>query len=261
MKFESLEYRVEDKVAWITLDRPSQYNAVNSIMSRELPLAWQYFEQDNDAVVAVITGAGESAFCTGADLHDLPETDGEGMTGTLASIRWTSLQNRVWKPVICAVNGMTVGGGLHFVADSDIVIAADHAVFSDTHVKVGLVAGLEPVSLCRRMPMEAVMRLALSGGKERLSASQAKELGLVGEVVPADQLLQRVRETADNIKHHSPAALTRTKKAIWQAQEMGLHQGLENAWNLIMEQGQHPDVDEGIKAFREKRAACWQPYR
>ena len=261
MEFETLNYEVEEGVAVITLNRPKQLNAVNGVASRELPVVWQHFEQDNTAAVAIVTGAGEKAFCTGADLVDLPDTDGEGNISSLQSIRWTSLQNKIWKPVICAVNGMVVGGGLHFIADSDIVIAADHATFFDTHVKVGLVAGLEPVGLCRRMPMEAVLRMALVGGGERIGAHQAMELGMVGEVVPGLKLLATARELADKIKKYSPAALARTKKAIWQSQEMGLHAGLENAWQLIMEQNSHADVGEGVAAFVERRAPVWQPYK
>jgi E-phenylitaconyl-CoA hydratase len=260
MDFETLTYEVDQGVALITLNRPEQRNAINSVASRELPAVWKYFEKDDSAVVAIVTGAGEKAFCTGADLVDLPDTDGDGSQSTLQSIRWTSLQNQVWKPVICAVNGMVVGGGLHFIADSDIVIAAEHATFFDTHVKVGLVSGLEPVGLCRRMPMEAVLRMALVGGDERMSAQRAYELGMVGEVVAGADLLATARGLADKIKNHSPAALARTKKAIWQSQEMGLHEGLENAWQLIMEQNSHADIGEGVAAFIERRSPVWQPY-
>ena len=93
---------------------------------------------------------------------------------TLESIKWTSMQNNIWKPVICAVNGIVCGGGLHFVADSDIVIASENATFFDTHVKVGLVAGLEPVGLSRKIPLESVLRMSLIGGGERLNAEDAK---------------------------------------------------------------------------------------
>jgi enoyl-CoA hydratase/carnithine racemase len=195
----------------------------------------------------------------GADLADLPQTDGEQGAGTLQSIRWSPLQNQVWKPVICAVNGMAVGGGLHFVADSDIVIAAEHATFFDTHVKVGLVAGLEPVSLARRMPLEAVLRMTLVGGAERIHAHRARELGLVSEVVPAEQLATRAREVADMIKRHSPTALMRSKQAIWGAAERELTAGLEHAWSLIMAHDGHPDMAEGAQAFIERRAPRWQP--
>jgi len=260
MSFETLNYELEDGVALITLNRPASHNAVNSVMSRELPELWRRFEQDDSALVAVVSGAGEQAFCSGADLSDLPETDGEGRHGSLSSIRWTSLQNAVWKPVICAVNGMAVGGGLHFVADSDVVIASESATFFDTHVKVGLVAGLEPVCLARKMPLEAVLRMMLVGGKERMAAARAQQLGMVGEVVPPGQLLDRAMEVANMIKGHSPAALARTKQAIWRGAEVGLGEALKQAWQLIMDQEGHPDAVEGGKAFVERREPQWRPY-
>lgn len=105
----------------------------------------------------------------------------------------TAIQNRCWKPVITAVNGMVVGGGLHFIADSDLIVASETATFFDTHVKVELIAGLEPVGIARRIPLEAVLRMALLGGSERMSAQQALSIGLVGEVVPQAQLLPRAR--------------------------------------------------------------------
>jgi enoyl-CoA hydratase/carnithine racemase len=256
--FDTIVYEVNDGVALIKLNRPGHHNAINSVMSRELPLAWSRFKNDPDAIVAIVTGEGEKAFCAGADISDFPVMDGKAGSATLASIRWTSLQNEIWKPVICAVNGLTVGGGLHFVADSDIVMASEQASFFDTHVRVGLVAGLEPVGLCRRMPMQAVLRMALVGGAERCSAQRAFELGMVGEVVPAESLIARARVVADMIKGNSPAAMAKTKEAIWQAADMGLADGLRNAWRLIMDHNtNHPDMAEGQKAFLEKRAPQW----
>jgi len=260
MDFTTIRYELREGVALITLDRPQAHNAVNSVMSRELPLAWRRFVADDAALVAIVTGAGERALSVGADLADLPETDGEGRFGTLASMRWSALQNRVWKPVICAVNGMAVGGGLHFVADSDIVIAAEHATFFDTHVKVGMVAGMEPATLARRIPLEAVLRMTLVGGNERMSAERALALGLVGEVVPGERLLARAFEVADMVKGNSPAAMARSKRAIWEGADRGLGAALEHAWELIMQQNHHPDIEEGARAFLEKRAPRWRPF-
>ena len=155
---------------------------------------------------------------------------------------------------------MVVGGGLHFVADADLVLAAEHVTFLDTHVKVGLVAGLEPVALARKMPLEAVLRMTLVGGNERLGATRARDLGLVGEVVPGERLLARAFELAAMIKGHSPAALARSKRAIWEGAERGLAAALENAWGLIMAHNGHPDVEEGARAFLEKRPPRWRPY-
>ena len=142
MKLTTIDYQVKDGIATILLNREKHLNAVNSTMSRELPKAWKRFNEDDSAIVAIISGIGDKSFSVGADLTDLPDMDGDLGKSTLKSIKWTALQNNVWKPVICAVNGICCGGGLHFVADSDIVIAANNATFFDTHVKVGLVAGL-----------------------------------------------------------------------------------------------------------------------
>ncbi len=166
MIFSTIDYQVDDDIAHIILKRPNQLNAVNSLMSKELPEMWKMFNEDNSAIVAIISGFGDKSFCVGADLADLPDMDGDAGMASLESIKWTSLQNNIWKPVICAVNGIACGGGLHFVADSDIVIASDNATFFDTHVKVGLVAGLEPVSLSRKIPLERVLRMSLIGGGE-----------------------------------------------------------------------------------------------
>ena len=260
MEYRSLRYDVRDGVALITLTREKQLNALNSDMNRELPLVWRRFETDTTARVAVITGQGEKAFCVGADLTDLPKSDDDPNAGTLKSIRWSSQQNDVWKPVIAAVNGLTVGGGLHFVADADIVLAAETATFFDTHVAVGFASALEPIALCRRMPLGAVLRMALMGGSERLSADEAFRLGLVDEVVAPEKLLERAFALAGAIGKHSPSALAQTKKAIWQSQNMGLDQALEHGWKLILEQNKHPDSLEGGRAFRERTTPQWMPY-
>tara|TARA_A100000164_G_C21927795_1_gene784023 strand:+ start:212 stop:1006 length:795 start_codon:yes stop_codon:yes gene_type:complete len=260
LKYSTINYQVQDGVATILLNRPENLNAVNSSMSQELPDVWSDFNNDNSAVVAILSGTGNKAFCVGADLLDLPDMDADMGKSTLESIKWTSLQNQIWKPVICAVNGMTCGGGLHFVADSDIVIAAEQSTFFDTHVKTGLVAGLEPVSLSRKIPLESVLRMSLIGGEERLNADDAKNIGLISEIVESHNLMTRAIEIANKIKVHSPSALAKTKKAIWESQEMSLNDALENAWSLISEQQTHPDFKEGISAFSEKRSPKWNPY-
>jgi enoyl-CoA hydratase/carnithine racemase len=267
MDFESLQFEKRDGVATLTLDRPERHNAFTVAMALELREAWAAIKTDPEIVCVIVTGAGERAFCTGMDVAAVADGSAreaaahiEKEEGRAFYHFLTAIQNRCWKPVITAVNGMCCGGGLHFIADSDLVLAADTATFFDTHVKVGLIAGLEPVGLARRMPLEAVLRMALLGGSERLDASRACELGLVGEVLPAERLLDRARELAAKIAQHSPTALARSKQAIWESLDTGLHEGLDRTWRLIQDHNRHPDLEEGSRAFVEKRKPRWAPY-
>jgi len=265
--FETILYGVEGGVATITLNRPQRHNAFNVRMARELRTAWDAVKADPAVVCAIVTGAGERAFCTGMDVADVADGSAreeaarmEREEGRPFYAFLTAIQNACWKPVITAVNGMVCGGGLHFIADSDLILAAESASFFDTHVKVGLIAGLEPVGLARRMPLEAVLRMALLGGSERMSAQQALSLGLVGELQPPQQLMPRARELAAKIAEHSPTALARSKQAIWESLDVGLHDGLARTWQRIREHTAHPDLAEGSAAFVEKRKPRWAPY-
>jgi enoyl-CoA hydratase/carnithine racemase len=264
VEFETLLYETRDAVATLTLNRPDRHNAFNRTMAGELRRAWDAIKKDPEVVCAIVTGAGDRAFCTGMDVADLADGSvretADDDRDTAPWFHLTALQNRCWKPVITAINGMVCGGGLHLVTDSDLILCAEHATFFDTHVKVGLIAGLEPVGLARRIPLEAVLRMALLGGSERMDARNALELGLVGEVLPAAQLLPRARELAAKISQHSPTALALTKRAIWESLDLGLHEALGRTWEMIQEHGKHPDLEEGAAAFVEKRKPRWAPF-
>ena len=170
MHLETLLYDKSEGIATITLNRPDRLNAINYRMNQELADVWGDIKQDQEIVVAVVTAAGDRSFCTGFDMA--ASADGEGhpaqsKTGAHFELLFTALQNNCWKPVITAVNGMVTGGGLHFIADSDLVIAAEHATFFDTHVRVGRPSVTEPIALARRMPLETIMRMVMLGGAER----------------------------------------------------------------------------------------------
>ena len=265
MEFKTILYEKRDGVVTITLTRPERHNAITLTMSRELQQAWGRIKQDPEVVCAILTGAGDRALCTGIDVADVAEGTNTTETGGMdrdASpwFQLTAIQNRCWKPVITAVNGMACGGGLHFVTDSDLIVCSETATFFDTHVKVGLVAGIEPVGLARRMPLESVLRMALLGGSERIDAHRARELGLVGEVVPAAELMPRARELAALIGQHSPTALALSKRAIWESLDVGLDEALDRTWGIIREHTASPDLKEGAVAFVEKRKPRWAPY-
>ncbi len=259
--YATLLFQVDDGVATVTLNRPERHNALNSTMAAELQRVWTRIDKDPDIVCAIVTGAGEKAFCTGMDVADIASRDAaEPGNESVAWDRLTPIQNHCWKPVIAAINGMTAGGGLHFVVDSDLVLCAETATFFDTHVKVGLVGGLEAVGLTRKIPLEAVLRLALLGGAERMKAEEAHRLGMVGEVLAPDRLMPRARALAQMIRQHSPTALALTKKMIWESLDSGLDAALEKTWQTIREHTAHPDLEEGAKAFVEKRKPQWAPY-
>ena len=264
MIFRTLLYEKEDRVATLTLNRPQRRNAFDLTMAEELGRAWERVKSDPEVRCVIVTGAGDKALCTGVDVTAVVEQGGFDRSDVPPDeppfLNMTAIQNRCWKPVITAVNGMVCGGGLHFIADSDIVVCAEHATFFDTHVRLGVISGFEPVGLARRIPLEAVMRLALLGGGERMSAQQALSLGLVGEVVPMDRLMPRARELARIIAANSPTALARSKQAIWESLDVGLGEALKNTWELIRSHARHPDHREGPRAMVEKREPRWAPY-
>ncbi len=173
-------------VGWLIFDRADAGNAMDATMFDELERAWGELADDPDVRVIVNTGEGR-AFQTGVDVvqlaHDKEALRAHSRRTRDAELRFTAWHCGVWKPVIAAVNGTCAGGGLHFVADADIVIAASDATFVDPHVSLGQVVAYEGIALARKSPMEPVLRMALVGRHERLDAARAHQLGILSEVV------------------------------------------------------------------------------
>src|SRR5882762_2669150 len=261
-EYETLLTERVGPVGWLINNRPDSLNAMNATMRAELADAWLELDADPRVRVIVHTGNG-LAFQVGADVKEVA-TDGAGMRryedDMLGfNLHFTAWHQNVSKPVITAVNGICAGGGLHFVADADIVIAAADATFFDPHVSVGQVTAIEAIGLARKMPFESVMRMALLGAHERMSAQRAYELGLISQIVdPPDQLRDEAQQLAERIARNSPAAMRATKKALWAALEMGLTDACRvGAQHLVGVWG-HPDQEEGPRAFVEKREPRWQ---
>jgi enoyl-CoA hydratase/carnithine racemase len=249
-------------VGWLINNRPDQLNAMNALMRDEFADAWLELDADPDVRVIVHTGNGR-AFQTGVDVAEIA-SDGFGMQRYRQSVEdfdlhFTSWHQHVWKPVITAVNGICAGGGFHWIADADIVICASDAQFFDPHVSIGQVVSIEAIGLMRKMPVEAVMRMAFVGRHERMSASRAYELGMVSEVVDPPELLRdRAQELAETIARNSPAAMAATKRALWGALEAGLTDACRAGAQELVSMWGHPDQAEGPTAFAEKREARWQ---
>ena len=224
--YTTLKVEREGPVGWLIFDRPKAGNAMDAAMLAELEVAWA--ELDANPAVAVIVNTGEGrAFQTGLDVVQLakdPTALREQSRRTKrATLRLTAWHNGVTKPVIAAVNGVCAGGGLHFVADADVVIASSAASFLDPHVSVGQVSAYETIGLARKIAFESVMRMALIGRGERVSPQRAYELGLLSEVVdPPEMLRDRAQELAELIAQNDPGQLRAAKKALWNTLEMGL---------------------------------------
>ncbi len=259
--YERLVVERSNGIGWLILNRPDAGNAFDALMLDELETAWAELDADPDVRVIVNTANG-TAFCTGMDVvqvaRDKAAMRKHSRRTRDADLKISSWHCGVWKPVIAAVNGVCAGGGLHLVADADIVIAAESATFVDPHVSVGQAVAYEAITLLRKSPMEAITRMALAGRAERLSAQRAYELGMVSEVVAADDLVAAARRLAAAVATNSPTAMRATKKALWRSLEVGLSEAKREASDEIWRLRNHPDHAEGVRAWREKRPAQWQ---
>jgi enoyl-CoA hydratase/carnithine racemase len=243
----------------VVLDRPDQLNAFDPTMRRELAELWESLRDDAELRCVVVTGRGR-AFCAGADVNALAAGDyvpaSAGYAGGLDFLpgEWLSV------PVIVAVNGLCAGGGLHFVADADIVVSSDRAWFSDPHVSVGQVSGLEPLTLLGRISVAQATSLVLRGSTKRIDVQEALRIGLVDEVVPDVDLLADAHALADSIAAQSPAALQKSLALLRDARRAPIVPHLERAWSVLTAHQSHPDAAEGSRAFIAKRPAQWAPY-
>jgi enoyl-CoA hydratase/carnithine racemase len=256
-----LRFEVKDRIALLTLDKPDRGNSICPQMMIDLAVAWERVQTDPEIRVAVITGAGERHFCTGADVSALKQGVG-GLNNRQyhEENRFSPRMMHVTKPVICAVNGLVNGGGLHFVADSDVVIAREGVELMDTHVSVGQVSALESIGVARRGGLGAALLMGLAGRGYRMPVERAYQLGLVDLLEPtAEAARDRAWELAKAMALNSPQAMALTKRSIWSAAESPEPQATHLAWELLKSHWTHPDFDEGPKAFAEKRPADWNP--
>ncbi len=259
-EFTTLKLERRGPVGWLVFNRPESLNAMNAAMRAELADAWLELDRDPEVRVIVNTGEGR-AFQTGADVAELAtdEVGRERYRESLESfdLHFTAWQQQVGKPVIAAVNGICAGGGFHWIADADIVIASTTAEFTEPHVSVGQLVAMESIGLLRKMPFESVMRMALVGRYERMPAQRAYDLGMVSQLVPADELRDAAQELAEKIARNSPAAMAATKRALWGALETGLTEACRQGAREVVSVWGHPDQAEGPRAFQEKREPRW----
>jgi enoyl-CoA hydratase/carnithine racemase len=220
-EFTTVHFEVSaSHVATITLNRPEVLNAFNQTMLEEFAQIWQRCRSD-DAVHAVVLRAnGERAFSTGVDRKEGRDRHPNPFSEDDPGLVLGAKQNRVWKPLVCALHGMVAGGAFYWVNEADVIICADDTTFFDPHTTYGMASALEPAALLRRMPLGEVLRIALFGLDERMSASRALQVGLVSEVVPRASLFERADALATRLAQKPPLAVQATVKAIWDSLSM-----------------------------------------
>ena len=254
---DTVLYERDGHVATITYNRPEVLNAINGALRQDLNAAWERFRDDEDAWVAIITGAGR-AFCVGADLHD-----GAGSAGSWPGSFWeiptiNSFESglEVWKPTIAAVNGYCLGYGLTLVAACDFVIAADDAQFGMPEVRLGVPTIVGAIRLPQRIGMQPALELLLTG--DRIDASRAAEIGLAGRVVPRADLLDAARDLADRLCAGAPLAVRAVKEMAYRGQHLPWSDAVRMGETMRRLVARTEDAAEGRAANADGREPRWR---
>lgn len=249
----SVEYTVQDRVAWITVNRPKKLNALNRETVEAITAAATRAVEDPEVAVLVLTGAGEKAFVAGADIAEMAAMDArEGQAFGRFLVDSFDVLERSPKPVIAAVNGFALGGGCELAMACHIRIAADNARFGQPEVNLGLIPGAGGTQRLQRLVGRGkAMELILTG--DMIPAAEAHRIGLVNQVVPAAELRTRVAAVAEGIGSKSPVALARAIEAVMTGGDLGLDDAMRiesSLFGLCFATG---DMKEGTAAFLEKR--------
>jgi enoyl-CoA hydratase/carnithine racemase len=248
----AVDYKVEGRIATITLNRPEAYNSVDVRTLRELHDALAAFRDNDEVWVGILTGAGEKAFCSGADIVEmlpfLKSAEHKSWVIPETPLRFME----VYKPIIGAINGMALGGGFEIALICDIRIAAEHSRFGCPEVNLGIMPGWGATQrLTRIIPRAKAMELVLSG--KPINAQEAYRIGLVNEVVPKMELMARAQKWAEDLCQVGPLALRAAKEAMIRGYSMPLDEGIKLESALFSYLLGTEDFKEGRDAFLNKR--------
>jgi enoyl-CoA hydratase/carnithine racemase len=261
MSYEFIKVEKRDHLLWVTINRPENMNALHPPASLEMEKVFNEFTVDPDAWIAILTGAGDKAFCAGNDLKYQAKHGVETVQKGMADLKYGfgGLTNRFdcFKPIIAAVNGFALGGGCEIVLTSDIVIAAEHATFGVPEPRVGLIPGAGGIHrLPRQIPHRLAMGMLLTG--RPITAQQAEKIGLINEVVPLADLLTRAERWAGEILECAPLAVRACKEGALDGLGYPLKEAINRFYPGVDAVIKSEDLVEGPRAFAEKRKPKWQ---
>lgn len=246
-------YEVRNGVAWLTMNRPEARNALNKALREALFEGVRRFNEDDDALVLVLTGAGDKAFCAGGDLKEMADT-----SLRVPPINFVPQFGRnieVVKPTIAAVNGVAMAGGFLLAQTCDMVVAAEHAKFAVSEVKVGRGAPWA-APLPWLIPPRVAMEILLTG--DPIDAQRALEVGLVNRVVPAVDLVEETQRLAERIAANAPLSVRAAKKTVRLVADLPLPAAYDEAERIWEPVYLSDDAQEGPAAFRDKREPQWE---
>lgn len=244
-----LLYEKKDRIVTITLNRPERMNALSLELMERLEEAWKVFRNDKDAWVAILTGAGDKAFCAGMDLFDVSERQKAGTWDPKTVPEACPIE--VWKPVICAINGFALAGGFMLAHDCDIRIAAEHAELGVTETRWNMAASWVR-DLTRTLLLGHALEIVL-WGDQRISAQRGYEMGFINRVVPKEKLMEEAMSWAERMLYLGPRSVENLKEILYRGYYMTPAEG--RAFGRALEQNLlgMEDSIEGPKAFAEKR--------
>ena len=253
---ETILVEREGRVAIITVNRPDKLNALNDQVRNDMLEALAQIETDDAVGVVVITGAGEKSFIAGADIGEFAGRTPFDQRFAMRSPRIFDIMSSFPKPVIAMINGFCLGGGCELALSCDIRVASEKARFGQPEIKLGLIPGGGGTQrLPRLVGTGQALRLILSG--DMIDAAEAKQIGLVEMVFPADELRAKTLELANRIAGMSPLTLKVAKEAVRASEKMNVDEGVNYERDLFCLCFSTADKEEGVKAFLEKRPAQW----
>jgi enoyl-CoA hydratase/carnithine racemase len=253
-EFKNVIFEKKGRLAYVTINRPERRNAIDFDTSQELLDAFTGFKEDDDRWVAILTGAGDQAFSAGADLVAMSQARAGGASPLSMNVPFAGITRRFecWKPIIAAINGYCLAGGLELALCCDIRIAAEHATFGLPEPKRAIIPGAGGTQrLPRMVPAAFAMELMLTG--DRFDAETALRFGLVSRVVPLGRLMATAEEVASRIMECGPLAVRAIKQAVVQGLELSLEEGMRLEAKLAGEVFRSEDAREGPLAFAQKR--------